>query len=235
MKGQIICLTTDTAANMKKAISDWPGVDWIGCVAHVMERSVQKYVSQKELKATIDTFNKAVTHIHCLTASQEHLKRAQKTRGTSKPFKKIPFSCKTRLWSYYNMLTTLLEYRYEVMSTTEAANKRPNGPHTDNSKSMCDMLEPLEQAVELIEGDKYITLSFILLLMDGLNAAILQATSSATDQDWAASLAGDALYDDHIDSWEEVTDGTKLEASGNDALAWWAKNQHDFPYLAHLL
>ncbi|CAM9642721.1 unnamed protein product, partial [Discosporangium mesarthrocarpum] len=69
MKGHIIPLTIDTAANIKKAISDWPGVDWIGCALHVMERSVQKYVSQKELKATIDTFNKAVTHINCSTAS----------------------------------------------------------------------------------------------------------------------------------------------------------------------
>ncbi|CAN0341703.1 unnamed protein product, partial [Discosporangium mesarthrocarpum] len=112
MKGHTISLTTDAASNIKKAISDWPGVDWIGCAAHVMERSVQKYVSQKKLKATIDTFNKAVTHIHCLTASEEHLKRAQK--NNNKPLKKIPLSCKTRWWSYYNVLTTLLEYRYEV-------------------------------------------------------------------------------------------------------------------------
>ncbi|CAN0413525.1 unnamed protein product, partial [Discosporangium mesarthrocarpum] len=100
----------------------------------------------------------------------------------NKPLKKIPLSCKTRWWYYYNMLTTLLEYRYEVMSTMEAANKRPNGPHTviedsgwDNVKSMYDMLEPFAQAVELIGSDKYITLSFTPLLMDGLNAAILQA------------------------------------------------------------
>ncbi|CAM9216687.1 unnamed protein product, partial [Discosporangium mesarthrocarpum] len=209
MKGHIISLTTDTAAYIKKAI-----MDWIRCAAHVMGRSVQWYVSQKELKATIDTFNKAVTHIHCSTASQEHLKRAQK--NNSKPLKKIPLWCKTRWWSSYNMLTTLLEYRYEVMSTTEPANKRPNGPHTvikdndwDNAKSMCDMLEPFAQAVEPIEGDKYITLSFIPLLMSGLNAAILQAASNATDQDGAASVASDALFDDHTDRWEELTDATR--------------------------
>ncbi|CAN0484967.1 unnamed protein product, partial [Discosporangium mesarthrocarpum] len=43
--GNIIAMTTDTAANIKKAINDWTGVEWIGCAAHVIERSVQKYVS----------------------------------------------------------------------------------------------------------------------------------------------------------------------------------------------
>ncbi|CAM9951560.1 unnamed protein product, partial [Discosporangium mesarthrocarpum] len=112
IKGNIVTMTTDTAANIKKAINDWTGVGWIGCAAHVIERSVKKYVSRKELKATIDVFNKAATHIGCSTASQEHVGRAQKASGKSP--KKIPISCKTRWWSYYYMLSTLLEYRYEV-------------------------------------------------------------------------------------------------------------------------
>ncbi|CAN0020336.1 unnamed protein product, partial [Discosporangium mesarthrocarpum] len=73
IKGNIVTMTSDTAANIKKAINDWSGVEWIGCAAHVIEWSVQKYMSRKELKATIDVFNKAATHIGCSTASQEHL------------------------------------------------------------------------------------------------------------------------------------------------------------------
>ncbi|CAN0474505.1 unnamed protein product, partial [Discosporangium mesarthrocarpum] len=112
IKGNIVTVTTDTAADFKKAINDWTGVECIGCAAHVIERSVQKYVSRKELKATIDVFNKPATHIGCSAASQEHLGIAQKASGKSP--KKIPISCKTRWWSYYYMLSTLLEYRYEV-------------------------------------------------------------------------------------------------------------------------
>ncbi|CAN0385036.1 unnamed protein product, partial [Discosporangium mesarthrocarpum] len=78
IKGNIVTMTKDTAPNIKMAINDWTGVEWIACAAHVIERSVQKHVSRKELKATIDAFNKAATHIGCLTASQEHLRRAQK-------------------------------------------------------------------------------------------------------------------------------------------------------------
>ncbi|CAM9919616.1 unnamed protein product, partial [Discosporangium mesarthrocarpum] len=133
------------------------------------------------------------------------------------------------------MLATLLEYRYEVMSTMEDANRRSNGPHTvikdsdwDTARSMCDMLEPFAQAVDLIEGDKYITLSFIPLLMDGLNAAILQsATDALTVEQRMAMVAAEITR-------FRATTGLQLEASGNDTLAWWAKNQHGFPYLARL-
>ncbi|CAM9732790.1 unnamed protein product, partial [Discosporangium mesarthrocarpum] len=154
IKGNIITITTDTAANIKKAINGWTGVELIGCAAHVIERSVQKYVSRKELKATIDVFNKALTHIGCSTASQEHLGRAQKASGRS--LKMIPISCKTRWWSYYYMLSTLLEYRYEVMSAIEATNQQPKGPSInirgaewDNAEEMCKMLGPFAEAVEL--------------------------------------------------------------------------------------
>ncbi|CAM9977992.1 unnamed protein product, partial [Discosporangium mesarthrocarpum] len=184
IKGNIVTMTTDTATNMKKkAINDWTGVEWIGCAAHVIERSVQKYVSRKELKATIDVFNKAATHIGYSTASQEHLGRAQKASGKSP--KKFPISSKTRWWSYYYMLSTLLEYRHKVMSTTEAANQRPKGPGInirgadgDKAEEMCNMPGPFAEAVVLVEGDKYITRSYIPCLMGGLNAAILDASSS---------------------------------------------------------
>ncbi|CAM9768086.1 unnamed protein product, partial [Discosporangium mesarthrocarpum] len=107
------------------------------------------------------------------------------------------------------MLSTLLEYRYEVMSTIEAANQRPKGPSIiirgadwDNAEEMCNMLGPFE-AVELIEGDKYITLSYIPCLIEGLNAAILDASSSLPE-DGALLHAGDDLFDDHSDRWEEL-------------------------------
>ncbi|CAM9772828.1 unnamed protein product, partial [Discosporangium mesarthrocarpum] len=213
MKGHIISLTTYTAANIIKAISDWPGVDCIGCAAYVMERSVQKYVPDGA--EGYDRHLQQGSHTH---PRLDYLPGTSEKSPEGKRFF-ISLSCKTRWWSYYNMLTTLLEYRYEVISTMEVANKRPNGPHTviedsdwDNAKSMCDVLEPFAQAVELIERDKYITFSFTPLLVNGLNAAILQAASSATDQDGAASLGGEALFDDHIDRWEELTDATKVAA-----------------------
>ncbi|CAN0204402.1 unnamed protein product, partial [Discosporangium mesarthrocarpum] len=42
IKGNIVTMTIDKAANMKKAINDWTGVEWIGCAAHMIKRSVQK-------------------------------------------------------------------------------------------------------------------------------------------------------------------------------------------------
>ncbi|CAN0466654.1 unnamed protein product, partial [Discosporangium mesarthrocarpum] len=234
IKGNIVTITADTSANIRKAINDWTGVGLIGCAAHVIERSVQNYVSRKELKATIDVFNKAATHFGCWTASQEHLGRAQKARG--KRPKKVPISCKMRWWSYYYMLSALLEYRYEVMSTTEAANQRPKGPSINirgadwhNVEEMCKMLGPFAEAVELIEGDRYVTLSDIPCLMEGPNAAILDASSSLPE-DGALLHTGDYLFDDHSDRWEELNTPTKVAAMvdprTNDG-AWTETTEHN--------
>ncbi|CAM9520447.1 unnamed protein product, partial [Discosporangium mesarthrocarpum] len=136
-------------------------------------------------------------------------------QASGKSPKKIPSSCKTRSWSYYYMLSTLLDYRYEVMSTIEVANQRPKGPSInirgadwDNAEEMCQMLGPFAEAVEL-EGDKYITLSYIPCLMEGLNAAFLDASSSLPE-DGALLHAGDDLLDDHSDRWEELNTPTKV-------------------------
>ncbi|CAM9292651.1 unnamed protein product, partial [Discosporangium mesarthrocarpum] len=103
-------------------------------------------------------------------------------QASGKSPKKVPISCKTRWWSHYYMLSTLLEYKYEVMSTIEAAYQRPKDPSInvggadwDNAEEKCKTLGPFAEDVELIEGDKYITLSYIPCLMEGLNAAILDA------------------------------------------------------------
>ncbi|CAM9947046.1 unnamed protein product, partial [Discosporangium mesarthrocarpum] len=116
------------------------------------------------------------------------------------------------------MLSTLPEYRYEVMSTIEAANQRPKGPSInirgadwDNAEEMCKMLGPFAEAVELIEGDKYITPSNIPCLMEGLNAEILNASSSLPE-DGTLLHAGDDLFDEHSDRWEELNTPTKVAA-----------------------
>ncbi|CAM9643634.1 unnamed protein product, partial [Discosporangium mesarthrocarpum] len=134
------------------------------------------------------------------------------------------------------MLSTLLEYRYEVMSTNEATNQRPKGPSIniqgadwDNAEEMCKMLGPFAEAVELIEGDKYITLSYIPCLMEGLNVAILDASSSLPE-DGAFLHAGDDLFDDHSHRWEELNTPMKeaamLDPRTKDG-AWMETAEHN--------
>ncbi|CAM9511761.1 unnamed protein product, partial [Discosporangium mesarthrocarpum] len=118
IKGNIVTMTADTAANLKKGINDWTGVEWIGCVAHVIERCVQKYVSRKYFHTHLPVVWLLVISVYTRLAGHR-----LDTQASGKSPKKIPISCKTRWWSYYYMLSALLEYRYEVMSTIEAANQ----------------------------------------------------------------------------------------------------------------
>ncbi|CAN0073508.1 unnamed protein product, partial [Discosporangium mesarthrocarpum] len=168
-------------------------------------------------------------------------------QASGKSPKKIPISCKTRWWSYYYMLSTLLEYRYEVMSTIGAANQRPKGPsinirgsYWDNAEEMCKMLGPFAEAVELIECDKYITLSYIPCLMEGLNAqsltrvpAFLRMGHFSVLAMTSSTITRMAMVEAEIARFW-ATPGLELDASGDDVFAWWAKHQHGFPYLARL-
>ncbi|CAN0455810.1 unnamed protein product, partial [Discosporangium mesarthrocarpum] len=233
IKGNIVTITADTGANIRKAINDWTGVELIGCAAHVIERSVQNYVSRKELKATIDVFNKAATPFGCWTASQEHLGRAQKVSRIPQ----LTWSLRMRWLTHsvgmlclarvntYSGVRTPREYVHIYLPVV--INIR--GADWDNVEEMCKMLGPFAEAVELIEGDKYITLSDIPCLIEGLNAAILDASSSLPE-DGALLHTGDYLFDDHSDRWEELNTPTKVAAMvdprTNDG-AWTETTEHN--------
>ncbi|CAN0485521.1 unnamed protein product, partial [Discosporangium mesarthrocarpum] len=104
------------------------------------------------------------------------------------------------------------------MSTIETANQRPRGlsiniqgADWDNEEGLCKMLGPFAEAVELIEGDKYITLRYIPCLMEGLNVTILDASSSLPEDEELLHV-GDDLFDDHSNRWEELNNPTKVAA-----------------------
>lgn len=76
----VVSVTSDTASNMRNAIeSHTPrGIEWIGCAAHKMERTVQNYVKDPVLKQTLSVFNKVAAHLHKSALSQQTFEQAQK-------------------------------------------------------------------------------------------------------------------------------------------------------------
>ncbi|CAM9916125.1 unnamed protein product, partial [Discosporangium mesarthrocarpum] len=132
------------------------------------------------------------------------------------------------------------------MSIIEAANQRPKGPGIsirgadwDNTEEMCKMLGPFAEAVELIEGDKYITLIYIPCLTEGLNAAILDTTQAleAPTVSAESSRANPKKKRKHellLGHMNRARDrgGSGPGQGGGSAAA--PAHQHGFPYLARL-
>lgn len=74
----VTCMTTDTAANQKNAVTvHMPGVEWLGCACHKTELTVQKFVSSPGLKQSLAAFTKAAGHLHKSPLSKKVFDDAQ--------------------------------------------------------------------------------------------------------------------------------------------------------------
>lgn len=76
-----VTLTTDTAANIKKAGTQLLDQEWHACAAHVMQLSIKPVFNEPSVKATLEKHNKMATHLHASTKSRDKLTTLQKVRS----------------------------------------------------------------------------------------------------------------------------------------------------------
>lgn len=77
-----VALTTDTAANVKKAGTQLlPHQEWHGCVCHKLQLCAGKILGESKVKATMAKHNKLTTHLHMSAGSSERLRDIQKVCG----------------------------------------------------------------------------------------------------------------------------------------------------------
>lgn len=76
-----ITLTTDTAANIKKAGTQLLPQEWHGCAAHKIELAIKPILHEPSVKATLTKHNKMATHLHASSKTTAKLKTLQHVRG----------------------------------------------------------------------------------------------------------------------------------------------------------
>lgn len=76
-----VALTTDTAANIKKAGTKLlPQEEWHACTCHLLLLCALKILNEPHVKATFVKHNKLTNHLHSSTTSAEKLASLQKVR-----------------------------------------------------------------------------------------------------------------------------------------------------------
>lgn len=75
-----VTLTTDTAANIKKAGTQYLNQEWHPCAAHVIQLAIKPIFNEPSVKVTLERHNKMATHLHASTKSRDKLATLQKVR-----------------------------------------------------------------------------------------------------------------------------------------------------------
>lgn len=80
IKDAAIALTTDTAANIKKAGKRLLPQEWHPCTCHVLQLCALKILNEPHVKATFAKHNRLTTHLHSSTAASQTMSELQLVR-----------------------------------------------------------------------------------------------------------------------------------------------------------
>lgn len=111
LKGKCFAATTDSGANVKKAISLMNNVTRLSCAAHTLHLSVTKGL--EPIKQFIKRVNNVILFFALSPKQNERLKKAQKERGFSKILEIIQ-DVRTRWNSSYLAWKRLLELKVAI-------------------------------------------------------------------------------------------------------------------------
>ncbi|CAN0189424.1 unnamed protein product [Ectocarpus sp. 12 AP-2014] len=75
-----VALTTDTAANIKKAGKKLLRPEWHACSCHVLQLCANKILNEPSVKSTFAKHNRLTGHLHSSASFMDKLKTLQKVR-----------------------------------------------------------------------------------------------------------------------------------------------------------
>lgn len=177
---KITAIVSDGAPNMKKAIGDIIAQDKhkkLVCFAHVVSHLVPDVMStMPAAKDIIIKIKDIVSLIRRSVVASDELKRLQirdgKSEGTAL---KLIQDCPTRWNSTLYMLERFLqleEYIYPVISKCPNAPDMLSREEIQILKDLVLLMEPIENVIKEISGDKYPTCSIIIPIIHCMRASI---------------------------------------------------------------
>ncbi|XP_071650785.1 E3 SUMO-protein ligase ZBED1 [Temnothorax longispinosus] len=174
----IIAVVTDSAANMKKAITDGFGsAKHLPCIAHIVSHLVPDAIKLSPRIGEIIAKVKSIVSVtkRSVVASDE-LKRLQIRDGkTDSTALKLKQDVPTRWNSTYYMIERFLElkdYIYPVLLTCRTAPTALSREEISILEDTVRLLGPIEFVTTEISGDSYPTSSMVIPLIHCMEATI---------------------------------------------------------------
>jgi len=140
----------------------------IGCFAHTMNLIVQSALTLEE-----DLINKVkhiVSHFRKNTVANNTLKTYQINNGVKEPNKLIQ-DVQTRWNSTYYMICRFFELETSIQGTLGLLNNAPDNLKPEKwviLQELIKVLKPFEEATKAISGQKYMTASLVIVIVQGL-------------------------------------------------------------------
>lgn len=170
LESKILLAISDNAANIQKAIKDELKWKHFGCFAHTINLIVQNGLKSVEpIMAIIVKFRSLVAHFKRSTTASSKLFEVQVKAG--KEPKKLLQDVTTRWNSTYYMVDRLLEMEEIVRTTMALLNSNVVVISVEEwllLRELRKVLKPMEELTKIISGQKYVTLSSVLILTKGI-------------------------------------------------------------------
>ena len=155
--------------------------EWMGCIAHLLELVTGiAFDDTPSSEGTLKACRDIVNFFNSSTQAMQKLLGKQAQGRAVKPIQDVV----TRWWSTYSMLTRLLRLMTYLQLLEEEGENRCNLTPAQwvIVKDLAALLSPFMVAQKLLEGEAYVTISFIPFIIytirKGLQEAITDANSS---------------------------------------------------------
>jgi hypothetical protein len=160
----ILLAVSDNAANIKKAIKDELKWRFFGCLAHTINLIVQDAL--KCIEPLVTKVKDIVSYFRRSTVAKNKLSFYQK-QNNQEP-KNLIQSVSTRWNSVFFMFQRILEIKDEVRASLAALGKEDlpmlTNDEFDKLNEMVAILSPMEASTRSMSGEKYVTLSSVIII-----------------------------------------------------------------------
>lgn len=160
---RIVAVTSDGAANMKAAVTKCLNIEWIYCVAHLLNRSVRLALESAEVKPILRSAKAISKTFKASPAAKRMLADRQKALGLG--VRTLKIDNKTRWGSAHRMFKRLLASRPAVSACLGALHglRKPVPPDLTSAQwslveQLAKVLEPLKKSTKFLSHQHLPTL-----------------------------------------------------------------------------
>jgi hypothetical protein len=169
----VSCCITDNEPTMN-ATADYLAFGWMGCFDHLLELVTGAMFKSKSVVGVLKRCRQLVGHFSGSTQALEMLTAMQKTLNESCIPVTPDTDVMTRWWSTFLMLSKLLRLKPAIFALT-ASSKIPTYLAIldwDIIEVLTVLLKPFMRVQKFMEGDKYITVSFMPYLVSKIRSIL---------------------------------------------------------------
>lgn len=179
---KIVSITTDNGSNMVAAVKSSFEPQHVPCFAHTLNLVTETAVSHEKIEPIIKKVRGVVKYIKNSVIMSDKLRKAQMDNNVPEgKMRKMILDVKTRWNSTYYMVERfldLLKIVSQLLIEEPSSPEMPNAVEIDALRNLAAILRPFEFATSEISGEKYVTMSKIIPMVNTLTTHLLNFKSN---------------------------------------------------------